>query len=253
MYNFFKEYLKIRKLFILDISNKYKKQYKINIHDWSSNPYYVLKYKFIYELASIISFVIFKTKITPNLITLVNLFLALLAAFIFLFNYIQFKIFGILIFFGKQVLDNIDGFIARKKKLFSVYGKKLDQFCGQVYYYSIIISFIAHNFHLSKNNIIIFIGAIIILLDLINIFFKKNIKSFKNKTMNNYFNNKLDYFKFLNFDGRTLKTDFLLFIIIAELSFNFFIISELLIYIFLISKLLRNIYRAIFNEYGRNK
>ena len=83
MRNFFKNYLKIRKLFISDISYKYKKNYKINIHDWSSNPYYALKYKFIYELASIISFAIFKTKVTPNLITLVNLFLAILATLIF--------------------------------------------------------------------------------------------------------------------------------------------------------------------------
>ena len=253
MRNFFKNYLKIRKLFISDISYKYKKEYKINIHDWSSNPYYVLKYKYIYELASIISFAIFKTKVTPNFITLVNLFLALLATLIFFFNYIQFKALGISIFFSKQVLDNIDGFIARKKKLFSTYGKKLDEFCGHIYYYSIIISLIAHNYHLSQSNKIIILGLLIISLDLINIFFKKKIKTLKNKNTNSYFKNKLDFFKFLNFDGRTLKTDFLLLVIIVELSFNFFTISNFLIYIFVISKLFRNLYHTIFNKYARNK
>ena len=184
---------------------------------------------------------------TPNLITIVNLFLAILATLIFTFNYIQFKILGILIFFGKQILDNIDGFIARKKKLFSAYGKKLDELCGHVYYYSIIISLIAHNYYLSKSNKIIILGLLIISLDLMNIFFRKKNKTLKNKNMNSYFNNKFDFFKFLNFDGRTLKTDFLLLVILIELIFNFFTISKFLIYIFFISKLLRNLYRTIFN------
>ena len=65
--------------------------------------------------------------------------------------------------------------------------------------------------------------------------------------MNSYLNNKFDFFKFLNFDGRTLKTDFLLLVILIELIFNFFTISKFLIYIFFISKLLRNLYRTIFN------
>ena len=116
MITWFKSYYKIRKLFISDISLKYQKEYKINIHNWLHNPYYTLKYKFICELASIISFLIFKTKITPNFITLINLLFALAAMLIFLFNFEQLIILGIFIFFSKQVLDNIDGFIARKKK-----------------------------------------------------------------------------------------------------------------------------------------
>ena len=42
-----------------------------------------------------------------------------------------------------------------------------------VYYYSIIISLIAHNYHLSKSNKIIILGLLIISLDLMNIFLEK--------------------------------------------------------------------------------
>lgn len=253
MITWFKSYYKIRKLFISDISLKYQKEYKINIHNWLHNPYYTLKYKFICELASIISFLIFKTKITPNFITLINLLFALAAMLIFLFNFEQLIILGIFIFFSKQVLDNIDGFIARKKKMVSNYGKELDEICGHTYYYAILISLISHNYYLSENIITLFFGGLIIFFDLANVIFKKNFKILQKKNKTDFIGKNINFFNFFNFDGRTLKTDFLLLIIIIELNLNLFTISTLLIYIFLINKFLRNFYRLAAIIYARNK
>ena len=252
MTKWLKSYLKIRKIFFYDISLKYRKEYKINIHDWTQNPYYVLKYKFICEVASIVSYLIFKTKITPNLITLINLLLALIAMIIFVINNEQLKFFGILIFFSKQVLDNTDGFIARKKKLVSKFGEKLDKICGHIYYYSIMISLFAHNFYLSKEITIIILGSLIILLDLTSNFYKKDQKILK-KNKNSFVSRNYNFFKLFNFDGRTLKTDFVLLIILIELYFNFNYISTFLVYLFLVNKFMRNLYRFISYFYANHK
>ena len=62
------------------------------------------------------SYLILKTNITPNFITLFNLFLGVVAFIIFAGDIHQLKILGLIILFSKQILDNVDGFIARKKK-----------------------------------------------------------------------------------------------------------------------------------------
>ena len=106
--------IKVREEFIDDITTKYKNQYYINLKSWFPNPYYTLKYKFICEIASILSFFCIKMKITANIVTFKFIFGG--ACFCnFCLDITKYKLLAILIF-SKQILDNVDGFIARKNK-----------------------------------------------------------------------------------------------------------------------------------------
>ena len=90
-------YFAVRKAFFNDIIKKYRKQYKIDLKEWLPNPYYILKYKYICETSSFFSYLILKTNITPNFITLFNLFFGVVAFIIFVADIHQFKILGLII------------------------------------------------------------------------------------------------------------------------------------------------------------
>ena len=152
--------IKVREEFIDDITTKYKNQYYINLKSWFPNPYYTLKYKFICEIASILSFFCIKMKITANIVTFLNLFLGALAFVIFALDITKYKLLAILIFFSKQILDNVDGFIARKNKSSSKFGKQLDSLCGHVYYHSVLFSLALHNYYLFNEIIFIYLGLL---------------------------------------------------------------------------------------------
>ena len=94
-------YLNVRKAFIKGITKKYQKDYKIKLNSWMPNPYYKLKYYYIWESASILSYLILKTGLTANFVTIINLILAIVALFAFAFDINDLKIFSILIFFSK--------------------------------------------------------------------------------------------------------------------------------------------------------
>ena len=151
---------KVRQKFIDDITTKYKNQYYINLKSWFPNPYYTLKYKFICEIASILSFFCIKMKITANIVTFLNLFLGALAFVIFALDITKYKLLAILIFFSKQILDNVDGFIARKNKSSSKFGKQLDSLCGHVYYHSVLFSLVFHNYYIFNEVIFLYLGLI---------------------------------------------------------------------------------------------
>ena len=151
-------------------------------------------------------------------------------------NYIYLSLF----IFQKNVLDNVDGFIARLQKNTSILGDKLDILSGIIYYYAILISLFFHNFAQSENNKIFIILIIILISDLIH---KRKFINKKNKKNKN-FEKKVNYkiLKTLNFDGRTKTTDFIISIVIIEKLIFTELISSILIYLFLIPKLSRNVY-----------
>ena len=203
-----------------------------------ANPI-TLKYKIICEIASILSYIFLKIKLSANVITFINLFLAILALQIFALDDTKFKAIGILIFFSKQILDNVDGFIARKNNSSSPFGKKLDAVCGHVYNHSILFSLAFHNYYFFNNSVFLILGICAFLLDISIMKIEKVKKNFSG----HYLKNSKIYLllKIINFDGRTMKTDFILLMIVME-TFLFSInVSFLLLFIFLIPKVLRNL------------
>ena len=155
----------IREKFIKETKDKFLKLYKINLDNMFDNPYAYIKYKYIFELGSIFSYFFLKISLSPNKVTLLNIFFCLLTLIFFLINKEILVYIALLIFFSKNILDNVDGFIARYKNKKSLFGEKLDLWCGKFYYHTILFCFGLNNFYLSKNPYLVIIVLIIFILD----------------------------------------------------------------------------------------
>ena len=55
-------FLKLRKIYLIDTYEKFQRQYKIDLKSWQ-NPYKKIKYIYINEIAAIFSFIFFKFNI----------------------------------------------------------------------------------------------------------------------------------------------------------------------------------------------
>ena len=236
------KYAIFRKKCFNDVIKKYKVNHKIDLKSWKTNPYIKIKYLYINEISAFVGLIFYKLNISPNTITLANIFFAIVATIIFVFNFESFYILGLLIFFSKNIFDNIDGFIARITNKTSRFGHKLDFFSGIIYYYGVLISLTFHSFFQSKDLNLIYALVLITLSDLFNINKTKNKQFIKNQIKKKFI---YKIYNFFNYDGRTTKTDFILLIILLEKKLNVFNFSYYLIILFLIIKLSRNLYSII--------
>ncbi len=232
----------IRQKFIKETKDKFLKLYKINLDNRYNNPYASIKYKYILELGSIFSFFFLKINLSANKVTFLNIFFCLLSLIFFLINKEILVYIALLIFFSKNILDNVDGFIARYKNKKSLFGEKLDLWCGKFYYHTILFCFGLNNFYLSKNPYSVIIVLIIFILDYM-IPKKNEIKSKLNeiKKSKTIFKNIFSISKIMNYDARTSITDFIILIILLEKYYQIFYLSQLIIFTFLILKILRNL------------
>lgn len=108
--------------------------FKINIDDFKSNPYTFLKWRFYLETSSLILYVLVRTNIKPNQISLFYAFLGILTLF-FLGLPFEKKIFlyiGLFIAFSKTIIDACDGYIARLKNQKSISGFVLDGYGAHI-------------------------------------------------------------------------------------------------------------------------
>jgi len=233
--------------------------FKINIDDFKSNPYTFLKWRFYLETSSLILYVLVRTNIKPNQISLFYAFLGILTLF-FLGLPFEKKIFlyiGLFIAFSKTIIDACDGYIARLKNQKSISGFVLDGYGAHIN----AIGFQSGlGFYLANNQNDIFFYLVF----LIPFFYAVKLKTFAYSTLlNEIIENKknleqkhpiqekdndekiLKKFsndslkKFYNIfssilDDRARSVDFIILLFIFELNFNFILIKY--VFIFLIIK-----------------
>ena len=235
------KYINLHKKYIAEVHQKFKKQYGINLGVGSKNIYIRLKYMYNNYVGAFFVFMSIKLNLSANFITFSNAALGLIGLLIFTLNLESYKFIAMLIFFSKNILDNVDGFVARFKKETSEFGDKLDFYSALVYYYAVIISFSLNNYYKSFDNYIIISLILIIVLDVFN---PIRIKKFKTKLIkvkkNIYKKTLYKIFRFSNYDGRTVITDFMLLIMIVEIFLNIQFLSKFLLSLFLLFKFLRN-------------
>jgi len=130
----------IRKLNYSRSNIRHEKGYQINLNDWIRNPYSNIKAKLFIEISSLIVFVLQKTKVTPNFLTIFNSILVFSGGYLLAFADDNFKLIGILIFFSQGILDWADGLLARIKKQSSDIGYVLDPWSGFLNYNFFVIS-----------------------------------------------------------------------------------------------------------------
>lgn len=236
-------YKYLKNKYIKEVHKKFKENYKIDLGPGSSNKYIEFKYAYNNYLGAILAFISIKMNLSANFITYTNIFFAVIGFLIFFLDIENYKYLGLIIFFSKNILDNVDGFIARYKNETSKYGDKLDFYSALFYYSAVLLSLAFNNYYISDQVVILTMSILILILDFLNpikLFkSKKNIKKLKNKIYSNIFYKLL---RFINYDGRTSVTDLIIFIILIEIISGKFILSTTIISLFLCFKIARNFY-----------
>ena len=244
----------IRKLNYSRSNIRHSKGYQINLNDWIRNPYSNIKAKLFIEISSLITFVLQKTKVTPNFLTVFNSILVLIGGYLIAFADNNFKLIGILIFFSQGILDWVDGLLAKIKKQSSDAGYVLDPWSGFLNYNFFVISIglYLHNIF----NLDIYLYLIIFYLclryfDLRNysymfVMYEKlngRIKGKKKKKLNK----SIKVNKILNFlknivqnilNDRSHWIDTVLLVIVIEIYYGRVILTEYIFYIIIFNNLL---------------
>lgn len=81
------------------------------------------------------------TGITPNMVTVVSIFVGAAVGFMFYHNDLTYNICGILLLVCANILDCVDGQLARLTGIKSAIGRILDGFAGDIWFASIYIGF----------------------------------------------------------------------------------------------------------------
>ncbi len=136
---------------------------------------------FTRPLASLIVRLIFKTKITPNHITVLAFILGIISAILFsLGEYKFFIAAGIFIQFS-SVFDCADGMLARSKNMCTRYGAFLDLFLDRIADIIILSGISAGYFIYSGNSFFLLLSLLATVLYALQIILFYMIKMFRNK------------------------------------------------------------------------
>tara|TARA_B100001559_G_C16399640_1_gene575132 strand:- start:220 stop:1071 length:852 start_codon:yes stop_codon:yes gene_type:complete len=229
----------------------------LDLDDFKSNPYTYLKWRFYFFTTCPILYLLIRTEIKPNHVSLFYAFFGILTLFFLGFpseNKVYIYI-GLLLAFTKTIFDACDGFLARLKNQKSISGHMLDWYGAHV---NAIGFQSGMGFYLANNENEIFFY----LAFLIPFFYAIKLKSFAYTTMFNEIverkdyldkthpikiednkNKKLEiknetkkYYKLFSsiLDDRARSTDFIILLFILELNFNFQFIKY--IFCFLVFK-----------------
>lgn len=81
------------------------------------------------------------TGITPNMVTIISIFVGAAVGFMFYHDSLTYNIMGILLLVTANILDCVDGQLARLTGIKSAIGRILDGFAGDIWFASIYIGF----------------------------------------------------------------------------------------------------------------
>jgi len=95
---------------------------------WKKNPYSFFKARLYLELSSILTFLLLKTKIKPNTVTVSYILLGIVGGVCLAAPLKYIIIFGIIIFYFLSVIDWTDGTLARERNQTSITGDILDPY-----------------------------------------------------------------------------------------------------------------------------
>jgi len=114
---------------MLKLEEKLKEKYDIDRCQWEKESFYSLIWR---RLSLPITFLLAKTRISANQVSILSLVFGILAAFSYSYGTPDYLILGSFLLFVYQLLDNVDGEIARLKKQTSVKGRLYDNYTGVI-------------------------------------------------------------------------------------------------------------------------
>lgn len=98
------------------------------LKNWKKNPYTWFKAKFYMEMSTILAYLLLKTKIKANTVTVIYALLGIFGGIFLAIPYQWIIILGVLIFYLRGILDWTDGVVARERNQTSVTGDILDTY-----------------------------------------------------------------------------------------------------------------------------
>jgi hypothetical protein len=219
-----------------DVYRSEKVHFDIDLSSWKKHPYSKLKSYYYIEVGAVLTYLLIRTKVTPNSITMVYAFLGILGACLFAVGNTPALLAGIFVFFSKSIPDWIDGHIARMKGQTSQLGRMLDEWGAQV---NTICFQLAICFYVAVDtgsDIYYLLGIVVSLTPAINFrshvyqHINKPIKSLndenrssENAETNSSFlsiNSLKKLATALRYNGRSRYTDLVLLVILVEIYFN---------------------------------
>jgi len=249
-------YLSIRQSFYKEHFERELSKFNINLYSFTDNPYTKLKSYYYIEIGALFIYLLLKTNIKPNSITLFYALLGIVGVILLLFNTIETTIIALFIFFSKNIPDWIDGYIARIKNKTSTLGSWLDEWGASVNLLCFQIGVIIYLVNASGDSIYYIIGIIIAILNAMN--FKNfilKVSHYSNKKLNLIIDNdktnnpesrllkvlKNVVYK-LRYDGRSRYTDLVILIILVELYYGQILLSFIIAWIWLILSIINFFY-----------
>ena len=218
-------------------------------YDWDykffKSPYRKLKTVFNLEIAAIMIYFVSNTKLKANHITLFGVIWVYLGTILISTNNSFWIIFGLIIYFTKLIPDYMDGTLAHLKKEQSKEGFELDLWAGEINKLGVITGTLLYIFNTTNENIYLLILLAIIILNVVDprkhlsrtkfgiSHYKKKVRSHvqiikKNKSL------IFVFLKFLNFDGRTNYSDFIILLILLDMFYQINLILIFLPWLWLI-------------------
>jgi len=256
------DFLSIRKKLVKDVYDKFET-------NRLGKNYSKVKALINLELGAILAFFFIKLKIKPNIITFFYILLVLIATFLLASGKENLIYFGVLIFFFKNSIDLIDGFIARITNTASEIGHKLDTWAGTISLICFQLALGLYVYSKSLNIHYLYLTLIIVTLSAID--FKKHYLSLSSTESNNeiynYRNllgqeykkssNSIFYYLFkileiLDYDGRSRYTDLILLLIVIENYQNKLILSNAVVYIWVLTNVFKFLYK-VYKTYNIGK
>ena len=123
--------------------------------------------------------ILVKTKITPNQITTVGIFISIVAGGFFALGEWKYLVIGAILTQFVLMSDMLDGKIARYKKLGTIFGEWYDGIANKIFKYFLFLGATIGAYKISENPLILIIGAIAI-FNMTMIAFILHIKQFSN-------------------------------------------------------------------------
>ncbi len=111
-----------------------------------------------------------KTPITPNMISVMGVFVSLAAGYFFSVGNHWYSIIGAILSYVSSLFDHMDGSIARLKSMESAFGSYFETVCDFVYYFSFAVGISVGLYRASGNQLYLFLGGALLFGTLVSLF-----------------------------------------------------------------------------------
>ena len=115
---------------------------------------------FYRPFVEMIAKILVKTKITPNQITTIGIFISIIAGFFFALGEWKYLIIGSILTQCVLISDMLDGKVARYKKLGTVFGEWYDGIANKIFKYTLFLGATIGAYRISGDPLILIIGAV---------------------------------------------------------------------------------------------